>query len=171
MPHSRYPNKLISQINTYSMYINNSEFEEVLLQFETLRKQIGKYQCILGDLQESQTVKPNQLRGELIKDFSTKLEKSEVKMRQIKNDLGIFFYKISEGLTKYANFCMESEDLIQEGILQCYIKMDRFSPEKGKAFNYFTSLIFNHYRQKYRNKKQYERLKWRYLQAQEHGIL
>ncbi len=40
----------------------------------------------------------------------------------------------------------------------CFDKIDRFDPSKGKAFNYMTTCILNHYRQLYRTARNYNEL-------------
>jgi DNA-directed RNA polymerase specialized sigma subunit len=55
------------------------------------------------------------------------------------------------------------DDAIQEGVLICFEKIDRFDPRKGKAFNYMTTCILNHYRQLYRSARNYNELKKKYM--------
>ena len=44
----------------------------------------------------------------------------------------------------------------------CFEKINRFDPRKGKAFNYMTTCILNHFRQLYRSARNYNELKKRY---------
>ena len=44
----------------------------------------------------------------------------------------------------------------------CFEKVDRFDPSKGKAFNYMTTCILNHFKQLYRSARNYNDLKRRY---------
>ena len=46
------------------------------------------------------------------------------------------------------------DDAIQEGVMICFQKiLYHFRPERGRAFNYMTTCILNHYRQIYRTHK------------------
>ena len=70
---------------------------------------------------------------------------------------------LSEHLVRYAkDIIVDSDDAIQEGAMICFEKIDRFNPEIGKAFNYMTTCILNHYRQIYRTDKNYRELKERF---------
>jgi len=40
----------------------------------------------------------------------------------------------------------------------CFTKLRRFNPDKGKAFNYFTTIMLGHLRQLYRTRRTYEEL-------------
>lgn len=44
-----------------------------------------------------------------------------------------------------------------------YIKMERFDPTKGKAFNYFTTIMLSWLRQEYMTRHNYADLKAKYL--------
>jgi hypothetical protein len=48
-------------------------------------------------------------------------------------------------------------------VMICFEKIDRFDPRKGKAFNYMTTCILNHFRQLYRTARNYNELKKKYL--------
>jgi DNA-directed RNA polymerase specialized sigma24 family protein len=52
---------------------------------------------------------------------------------------------------------------VQEGVMICFEKIDRFDPKKGKAFNYMTTCVLNHFRQLYRTARNYNELKRKYL--------
>ena len=58
------------------------------------------------------------------------------------------------------------EDIIQECVLICYEKLKRFDPDKGKAFNYFSTIIISQLRQwNYVAKRnQYPELRKKYQQ-------
>lgn len=90
-------------------------------------------------------------------------------------DLATAFYTLSENIVRYAKFnLIDVDDAIQEGVMICFEKIDRFDPVKGKAFNYMTTCILNHYRQLYRCARNYNQLKKKYhdyLQNQVEKIL
>lgn len=57
---------------------------------------------------------------------------------------------------------VDKDDALQEGIMICFEKLHRFNPDKGRAFNFCTTIILNHYRQLYRTAKNYNELKVKY---------
>ena len=83
---------------------------------------------------------------------------------QSQHDLAEAFYTLSQNIVKYAKFQhIDDDDAIQEGVVICFEKINHFNPEKGKAFNYMTTCILNHFRQLYRSARNYQELKKRYL--------
>src|SRR5690606_33927224 len=79
-------------------------------------------------------------------------------------ELANAFYTLSENIVRYAKFnLIDQDDAIQEGVMICFEKIDRFDPQKGKAFNYMTTCILNHFRQLYRTARNYNELKKKYL--------
>ena len=80
------------------------------------------------------------------------------------HDLAQCFFILAERVAKYKNFdFIDIDDAIQEGVLIGFEKIDRFDPIKGKAFNYMTTCILNHFRQLYRTARNYNELKRKYL--------
>jgi len=53
-------------------------------------------------------------------------------------------------------FNVDKEDATQECFLLIFKSIYNFTPEKGKAFNYFTTMIMNHLRGIYTKNKRYE---------------
>ena len=83
---------------------------------------------------------------------------------QSQDDLAAAFYTLSQNIVKYAKFQhIDDDDAIQEGVVICFEKIDHFDPNKGKAFNYMTTCILNHFRQLYRSARNYQELKKKYL--------
>ncbi len=77
------------------------------------------------------------------------------------------FYLLADNIIRAFRFkLVDKDDALQEGVLACFSKMDRFDSERGKAFNWFTTIILNHYRQLYRSAKNYNELKRRFLERQ-----
>ena len=75
------------------------------------------------------------------------------------------FYLLSDNIIRAFRFSMvEEEDAKQEAVLVCLKKISRFEHSRGKAFNYFTTMILNHYRQLYRSARNYNELKKRFFQ-------
>ncbi len=76
-----------------------------------------------------------------------------------------YFYLLSDNIVRAFRFSLvDEEDAKQEAVLVCLKKIDKFDIERGKAFNYFTTMILNHYRQLYRSARNYGELKRRFLE-------
>jgi DNA-directed RNA polymerase specialized sigma subunit len=92
------------------------------------------------------------------------LADSEINHQSSKQKLAVAFFTLSENIVRYAKFqLIDADDAIQEGVMICFDKIDRFDPRKGKAFNYMTTCILNHFRQLYRTARNYNELKRKYL--------
>jgi DNA-directed RNA polymerase specialized sigma24 family protein len=57
---------------------------------------------------------------------------------------------------------VDKDDALQEGVMICFEKLDRFDPVRGKAFNYCSTILLNLYKQMYRTAKNYNELKIKY---------
>ena len=76
-------------------------------------------------------------------------------------------YLLADNITRAFPFRMvDKEDAMQEAVMVCLIKRKKFKPESGKAFNYFTTIMLNHFKQLYRSAKNYHLLKERFLERQ-----
>lgn len=148
-------------------YLNNKTFEKLIVNFQYAKKQRIKYQMLMDDIVETfqRTIKRGKyqkpqawLKTEHeFKDISTKYHESQ-------DELALAFYTLSENIVRYAKFnLIDQDDAIQEGVMICFEKIDRFDPKKGKAFNYMTTCILNHFRQLYRTARNYNELKRKYL--------
>lgn len=147
-------------------YLNNKSFEAIIESFQSSKRHKLRCELILKDLKETQerriklkntreieNLEPQQIRHkEAVESYKVYQEK-----------LAYAFYLLSENIANYARFSgIDIDDAIQEGVLICFEKIDRFDPRKGKAFNYMTTCILNHYRQIYRSIRNYNELKKRY---------
>lgn len=104
------------------------------------------------------------LKKEQLEVTQKKHNKSVSDYKDYQNQLAYAFYVLSENIANYAKFSgIDVDDAIQEGVLICFEKIDRFDPRKGKAFNYMTTCILNHYRQLYRSARNYNELKKKYM--------
>lgn len=73
------------------------------------------------------------------------------------------FYLLAKNIIRAFRFqLVDKDDALQEGVMICFEKLHRFNPEKGRAFNFCTTIILNHYRQLYRTAKNYNELKIKY---------
>lgn len=148
-------------------YLNNKTFEKLIVNFQYAKKQRIKYQMLMDDIIETfqRTIK----RGKYQKPqawMKTENEFKDVscKYHESQDELAIAFYTLSENIVRYAKFnLIDQDDAIQEGVMICFEKIDRFDPKKGKAFNYMTTCILNHFRQLYRTARNYNELKRKYL--------
>ncbi len=91
------------------------------------------------------------------------IRKNRLEYEAAQQHLAEVFYLLAENIIRAFNFkLIDRDDALQEGVMICFEKIDRFRPEKGKAFNYMTTCCLNHYRQLYRTAKNYLELKKRY---------
>ena len=150
-----------------SEYLNNKSFESVIRAFQFYKRQRRKYELIVVDLEQTHIRRRNKH-----KDNSKKLafeertllyEQSCADFKEYQEQLAHAFYILSENIANWAKFSgIDIDDAIQEGVLICFEKIDRFDPRKGKAFNYMSTCILNHFRQLYRSARNYNELKKRY---------
>lgn len=83
--------------------------------------------------------------------------------QRAQDDLAHLFYLLAENIIRAFKFqLIDRDDALQEGVMICFEKLDRFNPAIGRAFNYYTTCTLNHYRQLYRTAKNYNELKKRY---------
>lgn len=143
-------------------------FESIIDQFQRSKKSTVKYELMIDDLQK--TIK---LKIEKKMDIDREkllLEQNQIKYQEILNNfseaenlLTKAFYTLAENLVRFAKFnLIDEDDTLQEGVVICFEKIDRFDTRKGKAFNYFTTCVLNHMRQLYRSARNYSELKRKY---------
>lgn len=148
-------------------YLNNKSFEGIISAFQHHKRQKAKYELIISDLKETHDRRSLKYKDDQKKN---KLEESQQQYQQFctafkefQEQLAYAFYVLSENIANYAKFNgIDIDDAIQEGVLICFEKIDRFDPRKGKAFNYMTTCVLNHFRQLYRSARNYNELKKRY---------
>lgn len=101
------------------------------------------------------------------KDFEKLLEKFNENQddEKLREEITLCFYLLSENIIKAFKFrLIDRDDALQEGVYTCLKQMHLFDKEKGKAFNWFTTIILNHYRQLYRYARNYNELKRRFIE-------
>lgn len=148
-------------------YLNNRTFESIIQAFQGFKRQKAKYEMIIVDLKETHLRRLAKYQDD---EKKAPLEESEKYYKEAcdsykdyQEQLAYAFYVLSENIANYAKFSgIDIDDAIQEGVLICFEKIDRFDPRKGKAFNYMTTCILNHFRQLYRSARNYNELKKRY---------
>lgn len=163
-------------------YLNNRAFEGIIKRFQMSKQEKNKYELIINDLKRSKETRENRKKpgrkSNKPHHLTDLLEKklliyNEIKLDFIEsqNALADAFYTLSQNIVKYAKFQgIDDDDAVQEGVVICFEKVDRFNPEyigkngqKAKAFNYMTTCILNHFRQLYRTARNYQELKKKYL--------
>lgn len=155
-------------------YINNKMFETIIQLFQTYKRQKRKLELILQDLRETHERRfakyQDNLKEQSLKNSIEQYDKICVDYNLCQDQLAQAFYVLSENIANYAKFNgIDVDDAIQEGVLICFEKVDRFNPnyrgkngQKAKAFNYMTTLILNHLRQHYRSSRNYQELLKKY---------
>lgn len=148
-------------------YINNRSFESIIQAFQYFKRQKSKYELVIKDFKETNDRRLNKygdnLRLKNLEESQRLYTEACTKHKEFQNQLAHAFYILSENIANYAKFSnIDIDDAIQEGVLICFEKINRFDPRKGKAFNYMTTCILNHFRQLYRSARNYNELKKRY---------
>lgn len=150
-------------------YLNNKVFEKMINQFQSSKKDISKLTFLSEEIKE--TIERKKIRKvdasenkKALKEKEESLKNSMMDHDKSKQTLAYAFFTLSENIVRYAKFqLIDADDAVQEGVMICFDKIDRFDSRKGKAFNYMTTCILNHFRQLYRTARNYNELKKKYL--------
>lgn len=150
-------------------YLNNKTFERLINGFQQSKRKQARTVMIIEEI--SETIKRKSERDincsknkKTIRDKRELLSACESDYDDFKQKLASAFFTLSENIVRYAKFqLIDADDAIQEGVMICFEKIDRFDSRKGKAFNYMTTCILNHFRQLYRTARNYNELKRKYL--------
>lgn len=155
-------------------YLNNKTFETVIELFKHAKRKKARFELIIADLQQTherrQAKYGDEIRKPSLDTARAQYDSACAEFSQFQQELAISFYLLSENIANYAKFPgIDPDDAIQEGVLICFEKVDKFNPsyrgksgQKAKAFNYMTTCILNHYRQLYRGVRNYAALKKKY---------
>jgi hypothetical protein len=147
-----------------SEYLNNKSFESIIIRFQNAKKQQIKFQILMEDInhQRQKANKKNSVAVPLVLGTQD-LEKAGTDLTASQKILADAFYTLSKNIVRYAKFSnIDEDDAVQEGVLICFERVEKFDPSKGKAFNYMTTCILNHFRQLWRTAKNYNELKKKY---------
>lgn len=150
-------------------YLNNKTFEKMINQFQDSKRDRIKFEILIEECKE--TILRKKIRKidctnnkEAMKKKQEDLNDANAKFEDARQKLAIAFFTLSENIVRYAKFqLIDIDDAVQEGVMICFDKIDRFDSRKGKAFNYMTTCILNHFRQLYRTARNYNELKKKYL--------
>lgn len=150
-------------------YLNNKTFEKIINQFQDSKRDKLAIELILEEIQDTITRKSKRKINitsdkEMIKIKKEAHQTANNLHEESRQKLAEAFFTLSENIVRYAKFqLIDIDDAVQEGVMICFDKIDRFDSRKGKAFNYMTTCILNHFRQLYRTARNYNELKKKYL--------
>lgn len=148
-------------------YLNNKTFEILISGFQNIKKEKNQLDFLIQEIDSTCALNVNLKNYKIPESWIKIKEKQKVSLQIFKDTqekLAFAFYTLSENIVKYAKFnLIDQDDAIQEGVMICFEKVDRFDPSKGKAFNYMTTCILNHFKQLYRSARNYNELKRKYL--------
>lgn len=146
-------------------YLNNKAFESIIIKFQQAKKNKHKAHLLKKDFQaqiQAINSKYQTIRSPL--QFTEQdVYKADLEFSEAQGILAHAFYTLSQNIVRYAKFSnIDEDDAVQEGVLICFERAEKFDPDKGKAFNYMTTCILNHFRQLWRTAKNYNELKKKY---------
>ena len=133
--------------------------------FQKSKQEKVRFELIVEDISGAvkTRVKHNKTPHYNLASYVDAYQRASLEFDNSQKELAKEFYKLSENLVRYAkDIIVDSDDAVQEGVMICFEKIDRFNPDKGKAFNYMTTCILNHFRQIFRTSRNYRLLKERY---------
>lgn len=151
-----------------SEYLNNILFEKHISEFKVARDAMMLFQTLNKDYEYK--IKNNFYIPSSWSEKNFEYKIAFNKFRETQAILAKDFHMLSSNLVKYVNrfaktAVLEEDDIVQEGVMICFEKLDRFDPTRGsKAFNYISTVIINSYRQFFRSLNNYNELKKRYLE-------
>ena len=116
---------------------------------------------IINSILESSITKFQEAKKKRDEDYELHHKEFEI----VQAELAKLFYILSDNIINAFKFkLIDKEDALQEGVMICLQKLDQFKPERGKAFNYYTTCTLNHFRQLYRGAKSQHELQKRYYE-------
>jgi DNA-directed RNA polymerase specialized sigma subunit len=144
-----------------SEYLNNKSFELIIIKYQNAQRKKKKFEVLKREIQW-QKDNAKSIKNPL-SICNNKIEEANTEYNEAQSILAQAFYTLSNNIVRYAKFShIDDDDAVQEGVLICFERSEKFDPKKGKAFNYMTTCILNHFRQLWRSAKNYHELKRRY---------
>jgi hypothetical protein len=142
-------------------YLNNKAFERIIIKYQNAQRKKQKIKILKEEI-EWQKNNAKKLKNPLCISDALSIE-AEEEYKEAQSILATAFYTLSNNIVRYAKFShIDDDDAVQEGVLICFERAEKFDPKKGKAFNYLTTCILNHFRQLWRSARNYNDLKRRY---------
>jgi hypothetical protein len=139
-------------------YLNNRTFEKLIIDFQETKKNKLKYEILHEDVE----IHRKNNKDKVLFIPLNQPHEAQKNHLEAQTELAKAFYTLSENIVKYAKFShIDQDDSIQEGVVICFERAEKFDPAKGKAFNYLTTCILNHFKQLYRAARNYQELKRR----------
>jgi DNA-directed RNA polymerase specialized sigma subunit len=144
-------------------YLNNKNFESIIKAFQHFSRQKSRNEMMIIDLRQTHerrlSVYEDNEKLDALNKAQADLDESNANYKNCQEQLAYAFYILSQNIANYAKFSgIDVDDAIQEGVLICFEKINKFDPRKGKAFNYLTTCIINSLRQSYRSSKNHNEL-------------
>ena len=147
-------------------YLNNKSFEIIIIKYQKAQRAKQRLNFLQKDIEMQKQISKN-LKCPLVVDES-EIKNAELDYAEAQKILATAFYTLSQNIVRYAKFShIDEDDAVQEGVLICFERAEKFDPAKGKAFNYMTTCILNHFRQLWRSARNYQELKKRYNELQQ----
>ena len=146
-------------------YIENKAFEENIANFQKIKKLESRYEFLIEFYQEAiESKKKNKNNADKEKNLLVYFQTEQLKNKAFAHDNKRFLCDqlllLARRVVQYTKFnLIDADDAVQESVMVCFDKIDRFFPSKGKAFNYMTTVIWNSLRQLYRSAKSYNEFK------------
>jgi DNA-directed RNA polymerase sigma subunit (sigma70/sigma32) len=151
-------------------YINNKSFEKEIVNFQEKTCEKKMYEFIIEDYHNTYNrnfLKNNNItKPEILLNYEKKYQETTEFHNASKELLAESFMILAERLARtYTNNAtgVSIEDAMQEAVMVCFEKVGKFNPKSGKAFNYLTTCIINHFRQIFRTNNTFIKLKKKYL--------
>ena len=145
-----------------SEYLNNKSFESIIIKYQNAQRKKLKLEILQKEILW-QRLNSKKIRNPLQFD-QKQIEEANREYSEAQSILAQAFYTLSNNIVRYAKFShIDDDDAVQEGVLICFERSEKFDPKKGKAFNYMTTCVLNHFRQLYRTARNYNELKRKYL--------
>lgn len=142
-------------------YLNNKSFEIIIIKYQQAQRLKKRLQMLQEDV-NYQRQNSKCIRNPLMVE-NHEITEADLAFSDAQRVLASAFYTLSQNIVRYAKFShIDEDDAIQEGVLICFERAEKFDPRKGKAFNYLTTCILNHFRQLWRSARNYQELKKRY---------
>lgn len=147
-------------------YLNNRSFEIIIIKYQNAQRAKQRIAFLQKDIQLQRENNKN-IKNPLAID-PKEITEAEFEYSEAQKILASAFYTLSQNIVRYAKFSnIDEDDAVQEGVLICFERAEKFDPAKGKAFNYMTTCILNHFRQLWRSARNYQELKKRYNDLQQ----
>lgn len=153
-------------------YLNNDFLEDTMEIYKKSRLEKVRFETIIEDLRSSTAKRKKNKKKSVLADinhYHSEYARVTNEFDTAQKQLTKSFYTLTERLIGYCrDIIIDTDDALQEGVCACFEKLNKFTKGKGKAFNYLTTCVMNHFRQMYRGHKSYKLFKERYKEFMSH---